>query len=779
MNKFFTLLISLLFGSQLFATHIKGGEVFYDHIQGNLYKISLVLYGEFSGINLPTSDNLTVTGHQTLTSIPVNLVGSGPALMPISCSTTMRVGLYESQPINLGAIPSTGLVFSYNSCCRPTVISNLSSPSAQSYYIEALMLPLPGQTYSSSSARFFRPADMSGSSGDMNHFSTVAYDPDPEDSVNVVFGPAKGLSGFLPTVLTYANGYSYDDPFGVGANNTFLDENTGLLSADSISTGAFAIVQRVRSYRNGVLVSAAKRDDAIYSFNDGDDFPTTSISSITSSGLVSQTNNTIHVEMNSTDSLSFLIDGLLIGDSISITGHGNPIFSNAALGGNCNGPNCAKLIATNGSFTNYQSSQAKFSFKPDASLFPAGASVIYLNFSFEVWDHDSCSYKRPVSYALSVRLTKVSSISANSNLSICQGGMVQAQILGDTTNLSWSPASGVSDTTSASPYLFPTATTTYTVTNLNDGSAIQITVNVDSITAPVLGANGTVAYVPNYSSNYDGVVWYYSGVAIAQNVDSIVTPVTGDYFAIVTKGACTAFSDTVSVTGSGTVLGFNPNNGSVVLAQGNGLYEMTFQLNDYSNNLTNLSVAINDSGFFKTNAQPEFNLYDDQQQLIASGMLNSLGNGLWQATGINATLLANTPYQLNILTHSGKVALYAPAAFPFTELAGVLTVNSAGYNENGSTKTDAYPFVVFGLQSNIGIVEAGNSVSIYPNPMQHVLVIDAVGKGEFSLMDATGRVVLTSTINNTTEIQVNDLSRGIYFYELVVNGKKSTGKIVK
>ena len=84
----------------------------------------------------------------------------------------------------------------------------------------------------------------------------MAYDPDPEDSIHVQYVNPKGING---TNVSFAPGFSAQDPFGIGAN-AVIDSLTGLITLDTLAQGDYLFAQKIQSFRNGVLVSKVVRD---------------------------------------------------------------------------------------------------------------------------------------------------------------------------------------------------------------------------------------------------------------------------------------------------------------------------------------------------------------------------------------------------------------------------------------------------------------------------------------------------------------------------------------
>lgn len=74
-------------------------------------------------------------------------------------------------------------------------------------------------------------------------------------------------------------------------------------------------------------------------------------------------------------------------------------------------------------------------------------------------------------------------------------------------------------------------------------------------------------------------------------------------------------------------------------------------------------------------------------------------------------------------------------------------------------------------------------VKIYPNPIHNFLSIEIKNNIEsstiFQLNDMSGRVILSKEFNETTQIDVSNLSNGVYFYNIISDKKSSFGKLIK
>ena len=771
MKKFYAILVAIFAIIQLNASHIKGGEIYYDYVSGTTYDIYLVLYADPTGIALGASQ--TITAQNGFLTTTINLSQIANSQFQLGCGFSAKAHVYKAT-CNLGTITATGTELSWSSCCRAGGITNLSNSAAQSFYISTKMYPIPGTTVSSSSARFYSLSNISGNTV-TNNFNTGAFDPDPSDSIFISLIPAYGA---VSTPLSYVTGYSATNPFGTAAGNSILDSQSGLFSVNGVAAGAYQVAMAVESYYNGMINSVSRREVTYHMSATADSLPSTQISNVVTTGVSTSTNGNYFVEMNASDVLSFDVTGIVnSADSLTLRGYSTRLTNNSGAGGNCAGANCITFTPSGGSFTNIGISQGSVSFSPTSTAVPVGANAAYYTLVFESAVTGSCNEEHVDAVSVVVKVNANQSIWAPSSFDVCQGSSGQVQINGDTTNLHWSPSVGVSDTTSASPFLFPTATTLYTITNLNNGDQISLVVNVDSIVAPVLTSSGTHAIIPNYS-DYDGAVWYYNGVAIAQNVDSVAMPVAGSYFAIVTKGACSAQSNSITFTNKNQIVVNGTSGGTPILVNADGMFSMQFMVNDYTNILNNMVLVIADELTLKTTTPPSIEIKTSSNQVIYSGTATAIDDVMWEVASMNLTLNANESYSLQVVFDAGNIVLFAPTALPYTEDNGVVTVTSASYN-NGTAQSDAFPYVVFGVANGIGLEESAISANIYPQPMSDMLTIEITGSAQFEILDAVGRVLISSIINDKTELNTSALPAGVYMYKLQQNGAVKTGKLVK
>ena len=74
-----------------------------------------------------------------------------------------------------------------------------------------------------------------------------------------------------------------------------------------------------------------------------------------------------------------------------------------------------------------------------------------------------------------------------------------------------------------------------------------------------------------------------------------------------------------------------------------------------------------------------------------------------------------------------------------------------------------------------------NGFSLYPNPTSDFLYFytnDALN-GTIRLFDISGKIILEKSIENNSNINVQHLQNGIYFYQILLDNQIKTGKIIK
>jgi len=81
-----------------------------------------------------------------------------------------------------------------------------------------------------------------------------------------------------------------------------------------------------------------------------------------------------------------------------------------------------------------------------------------------------------------------------------------------------------------------------------------------------------------------------------------------------------------------------------------------------------------------------------------------------------------------------------------------------------------------GIKTNV----AQNNISVYPNPAQNNFTIEVSGneKQILHVIDVTGKIVLTQTINGKTTIDASTLAQGIYNLSVTSNAGVANKRLI-
>ena len=776
MKKLVLSFFALVLFTQANATHLLGGEMYFDKLSmAGQYKLTLLLYRDASGAGLGNTQTV-FTDIPGVSSIQLSLVSSGVQSVSMSCNySSVEVYEYTATFITLTAIPPAGYELYWNSCCRPPGILNLVNSGSKGFDVRIKMLP-----GAINSARFMNPANTAGVSGKDQYFNHSAYDPDVQDSVYVTLASPKENSSGNTSAIPYNINYSSTKPFGLSVPTTF-DPFTGLLQVDSVPQGKYTVAFRVQSYTNGVLTSVIRRDVPFY-FDALMDVPSLTLNNLQGATVLAAGNNSYILEMTELDSLSFDLTGttsqLTNGSPSNITllGYGTLLDTNSSIVGNCMGNNCAAYSSSNGSFVGAGSVQTYFSFKPDTNFVPAGSHQANHMLSFNAYVQDSCGVDRLSSVVVRLVVNKVGAIYGLSTLSSCYGVGVYPILGGDTSSISWSPTTGVSNPNSGMPLLNPSSTTVYTITHVPTGDAIQLTVNVDSI-GPLnftLVNNGTELVIPGYDSAQ--VHWFYNGAQLPVSSDTLSLDVTGTYWAEVTSGSCKAYSDTIHATVSAKVSNSNALGNSIHTNASEGSFQ--FALNQNGNTLENLELIFPDSTSGKTTSLVTVELIE-AGSILKTVVATKQSDWLWEAKGINTLLNPGILYEIKVTTDFAQTVMFQPSVLPFTEDNGIVYIASGSYMENGVQISGAYPYVNFEFESALSLDENSIESMLYPNPATDFIEVRVNGNASLDIWDVQGKLVLSHKVTSGDKIEVSHLDAGVYIYAIKSDNAIATGKIIK
>lgn len=266
-----------------FASHIVGGEIYYDHLGGTTYQVTVKLYRDCLSDGAQYDQFLPITvfngaGNQIdlfnidfpgSTVLPVQF--SNPCVTPPT-DICVEEAIYQ-ETVTLP--PSAdGWTLTYQRCCRGPNVVNLIDPDATGITL-TVFIPPHNSIPVNSSPRFNNFPPLLLCSNDDLVFDHSATDPDGDVLVYELCTPFHGGSDFDPApnpadpppynLVAWNTGSSAAQPFPQGT--VTLDPNTGLMTASPGAPGLYAVGVCVKEYRNGNLIGTSVRDFLFRVFN--------------------------------------------------------------------------------------------------------------------------------------------------------------------------------------------------------------------------------------------------------------------------------------------------------------------------------------------------------------------------------------------------------------------------------------------------------------------------------------------------------------------------------
>jgi len=260
-----------------YATHIVGGELYYESLGGNQYKIILKVYRDcLNGVALfdnPASigvfnssgaliDDIRIS-NPTVSNLPIIVTNPCLQVPPVICT---EEGVYE-KIVTLN-IPNGGLDLVYQRCCRNNIIQNIVTPQDMgSTWVSHI--PSPSQATDNNSAHFINVPPLLLCNEDVLVFDHSAIDPDGDVLVYEMCTPLHGADNINPRPqppnggpyvdIAWSGGYGVNNQI-TGTTNLQINSSTGELRCTPTTNGVFVVGICVKEYRNGVLINTTLRD---------------------------------------------------------------------------------------------------------------------------------------------------------------------------------------------------------------------------------------------------------------------------------------------------------------------------------------------------------------------------------------------------------------------------------------------------------------------------------------------------------------------------------------
>lgn len=267
----------LCFVCKVSATHIVGGEIYYDCLGNNDYRITLKVYRDCINGVAPYDNPATIgifnTSGTLISSIGLTFPGSSPVPPTINSpcytpptSVCVEEAIYQGV-VNLPPIAG-GYVLAYQRCCRNQTILNLINPGAvgSTYTIN---IPPTNLAVCNSSARYNNFPPIYICQGAPLVFDHSAMDPDGDSLVYELCDPYDGATAAVPMPVPPAGPPYQFVPFAAPYSGSYpmssnpalsIDPVTGLLTGTPNMTGQWVVGVCCKEYRNGQLIAVNKRD---------------------------------------------------------------------------------------------------------------------------------------------------------------------------------------------------------------------------------------------------------------------------------------------------------------------------------------------------------------------------------------------------------------------------------------------------------------------------------------------------------------------------------------
>ncbi len=279
------LLILLISSFKVSASHIIGGDIYYDYLGNNQYKFYITLYRDCNSTGAEYDNPMKLTIYKADGGLFLNLdvPFPGSEFVPIPfnnpCATPPNNLCVEKAVytvvVNLPPI-SGGYNVSYQRCCRGPNITNLISPDDTGL---TLTTHIPGSETgftNNSSPRFTYYPPMLLCTNEQKTINQSATDPDGDQLVYSLVTPYSGANSAnpMPTQapappyfpVQWSGGFGASNPLGPGSSIT-INSSTGKITVNPNMIGLFVVGVRVQEFRNGILVGQTVRDFLFRVFN--------------------------------------------------------------------------------------------------------------------------------------------------------------------------------------------------------------------------------------------------------------------------------------------------------------------------------------------------------------------------------------------------------------------------------------------------------------------------------------------------------------------------------
>lgn len=257
------------------ATHIVGGEMYYEHISGNMYKITLIVYRDcFNGIPGFDDPAYVAVFDSAFNRIKnITVPAPLPDIIPLqnydSCTWVDTVCYEVAKYEFIDSFPPIkgGYILAYDRCCWNFSVINIVNPDERGLTIVSY-IPDSSKALNNSSPVFKFRTPVFFCVNDFFEFDHSATDSDGDSLSYELFTPFNSSKLFQSHLapnkgpyneLIYIPGFSLANVLG-GKVPLKIDSTTGFMTAThGNQIGQYVFGVRVNEYRDGILIGKTER----------------------------------------------------------------------------------------------------------------------------------------------------------------------------------------------------------------------------------------------------------------------------------------------------------------------------------------------------------------------------------------------------------------------------------------------------------------------------------------------------------------------------------------
>lgn len=535
MKKLALLLFVSLFYTHTFASHLLGGDLTYECLGPNQYRVYLKVYRDCNGIDVDNSYTVTYSSAtcNTSGSITVSRLSSG--ILPLLCGSAANActgngpyGVEEyiySGILNLPAGCQAGdWILNWNNCCRNDAITTLNGGSSQNMSLNALLKNNNG-IGCNSSPQFTVPPALIVCPNKPVEYNHGVFDSDGDSLYFSLVNCYQSVTGNV----TYSSPYSGTNPLTTASGVT-INPKTGQVTFTPTIAQVGVICVLVEEFRNGVKIGEVIRDVQF-----------------TVTSQAGYCNNNIPTASGANGTSNYNFTGCALSPICLNINVADPDGQPVTVTWN-NGIPAGSFTVTNNGTTN---PTVEFCWTPTAN--DAGSNF----FTVTVKDN-ACPLVGSATYAYYINvIPSVHTLTAGTADTVCPGApvLLTATPSAGYSNFYWSPNLNITSATSPNTTANPISSTTYLANaEYPDGCTLSKPVDI------VVNPNPSLSLSPrnsltcsgnsvtlNAAANISGTTFQWSTGASGSSISVSPTVTTTYYVTATTPAGCQSVDSAVVV----------------------------------------------------------------------------------------------------------------------------------------------------------------------------------------------------------------------------------------